>query len=128
MAAKKKILIVEDETMTAMSLRTKLKHSGYEILGLVSTGEQAIESVEQEKPDLVIMDIVLAGRLDGIEAVKEIQSRYDIPVVFITGFYDEEVLKDAEDVKSSTLLLKPFGPDDIETAIGQILHQQKNHS
>ena len=125
---KKKVLIVEDESITAMSLRTKLKSSGYEVCELLSTGEQAVKNVEEEKPDLVIMDVILAGKMDGIEAVKEIQSRYDIPVIFVTGYYDEEMLKDAEKVDSSILLLKPFGPDDIETAIEKILHEHKSRS
>ena len=127
MERKTKILIAEDESIAAMSLRTKLKNMGYEVCELLSTGEQAVKSVEQEKPDLVIMDIILAGKIDGIEAIKEIQSRYDIPVIFVTGYYDEGILKDAEKVDSSTLLLKPFGPDDIEMAIDKILNENKSH-
>ena len=126
MERKTKIMIVEDETITAMSLRTRLKSLGYEVCGLLSTGEQAIKHMEKERPDLVIMDIILAGKIDGIEAVKEIQLRHNIPVIFITGLYDEEMLKDAKNVKSSMLLRKPFGPDDIENAIDQIINEHKS--
>ena len=122
-----RIMIVEDESIIGMSLQTKLKNLGYEVCELVATGEQAIKEVEQQKPDLVIMDIILAGKMDGIEAVKEIQSRYDIPVIFVTGYYDEGMLKAAEKVQSSTLLLKPFGPDDIEMAIDKTLNEHKSY-
>ncbi|MEE8399596.1 MAG: response regulator, partial [Desulfobacterales bacterium] len=123
---KKRILIVEDESIIAMSLQTILEMSGYDVCKPLSTGEQALEKVEEERPDLVIMDIVLAGRTNGVEAAKQIRSRYDIPVIFITGFDDEDLLKDAEQVKSSLLLLKPFGPDDIEVAIDSILNGHKS--
>ena len=82
--------------------------------------------MEKERPDLVIMDIILAGKIDGIEAVKEIQLRHNIPVIFITGLYHEEMLKDAKKIEYSTLLLKPFGPDDIENAIDQIINEHKS--
>lgn len=126
MQEKRRILIVEDESIIAMSLRAILKLSGYDVCEVVSTGEQAVKNVEEEKPDLVIMDIVLAGKKNGVDAAKEIRSRYDIPIIFITGFYDEDMLKDAEHVKSSLLFLKPFQPDDLETAIDEILNKNRS--
>ena len=88
MRRKIKILIAEDEAISALSMQSALIRSGYNVCELVSTGEEAVEREKREKPDLVIMDVILNGRINGIEAAMQIRSRSDIPIVFITG-YDE---------------------------------------
>ncbi|NJL44827.1 MAG: response regulator [Leptolyngbyaceae cyanobacterium SM2_3_12] len=77
-----KILIVEDELLIAQSLSQKLKKLGYDILGVSPSGDLAINLVAQQKPHLILMDIVIQGRLDGIQAAKEIFKTYNIPVIF----------------------------------------------
>ncbi len=79
---KTKILIVEDDGIVAMDIESRLKKLGYEVCGKKSSGEKAIEAVEECRPDLVLMDIVLNGKMDGIETTIIMQSRFGIPVVF----------------------------------------------
>ncbi|MBW1723014.1 MAG: response regulator [Deltaproteobacteria bacterium] len=121
--AKAKIMIVEDEAITAVSIRRVLMIQGYEVCELAATGEQAIERVEKERPDLVLMDILLAGSMDGIEAAREIQRRLDIPVVFLTGYHDEDLLEKTRHLKSVSFLLKPFNPQDVQWEIDQALQK-----
>ena len=127
MERKKKILIVEDEAINALSLSSKLKSLGYDVCELAATGEQAIKDVEKERPDLILMDIILSGEMDGIEAAREIRVRYDIPIIFLTGYYDEGILDETKGVASSAILLKPFGPNAIETAIDRAFQKDKSH-
>ena len=117
MAPKKKILIVEDETIFATSMQRVLVKSGYEVSEPVSTGEEAVERAKEEAPDLVIMDVMLEGEIDGIEAAMDIRSLYNIPIVFISGYQDEKLLKRAKSVGSSIYLIKPITPNDLELAI-----------
>lgn len=121
---KAKILIVEDEGITATSLSTTLRRLGYQVCELISTGEEAVKSVEQENPDLVIMDILLAGKMDGIEAAKKIRSRHDMPILFLTGYSDAEILEKTGEVEYSTFVTKPTNPDEIAVAIDQALHNK----
>src|SRR4051812_1272805 len=89
-----RILITEDERLVAKDLETRLKNLGYDVVGSATTGEAAIQLAEQLRPDLVMMDIVLAGRTTGTEAAREIRTRWNIPSVFLTAFSDAVVLED----------------------------------
>ena len=115
-----KILIAEDEAIFALSMKSVLTRLGYGICGLVSTAEEAVAKVKQEKPDLVILDVTLNGRFNGIEAAKEIRSRSDIPIIFITGYEEEKLIERIESVPSSVFLIKPITPKDLESAISQV--------
>lgn len=121
MQEKKKILIVEDESIIAMSLRTILELSGYDVCALASTGEQAVENVEEEKPDLVIMDIGLSDGIDGIEAGRQIKERFSIPVVFVTGYAEDGLKKRAGVTKPYEYLVKPIQRTDLERSIERML-------
>ena len=121
MGRKKKILIVEDEAIFAMSMQRVLIRSGYEVSEPVSTGEEAVKRAKEEKPDLVIMDVMLQGQIDGIEAAMNIRSMHDMPIVFISGYQETELLERAKSVGSSTYLIKPIKPRDLELAINQSL-------
>lgn len=121
MGRQKKILIVEDETIFATSMQRVLIKSGYDVLEPVSTGEEAVKIAKEEKPDLVIMDVMLEGEIDGIEAATDIRSLHDIPIVFISGYQDKILLDRAKAVGSSIYLVKPIKPLDLESAIKQVL-------
>jgi CheY-like chemotaxis protein len=105
-------------------MQRTLTRSGYDICGWVSTGEEAVVKVKQEKPDLVIMDLILNGSVNGIEAAMEIRSRSDIPIVFITGYEEEKLIERIKSLKSSTYLIKPFTPKALESAITQALQNE----
>jgi CheY-like chemotaxis protein len=117
MAEKIKILLVEDEFFIAQLLQMNLELSGYEVCAPVSTGEEAIESVAQERPDVVLMDIRLAGALNGIEAAQKIDARYAVPIIFMTGYSDEETVKQAQELRPLAILTKPVGPPEIMAVI-----------
>ncbi len=122
---KAKIMIVEDEAITAMSIKADLSRIGYEICKLAASGEEAIKNAEQERPDVVLMDIILNGQMSGIEAAGEIRSRYDIPIIFMTGCEDESTKKLAEDIGPVEYFLKPVETEDIRLAIEKALQNHK---
>ena len=117
----KKILIVEDEILSVISLRIVLKRLGYNICAEVSSGEDAILCVEQKRPDLVIMDINLAGKMDGIKTAEHIRSKYDTPILFWTGYADRKLLEKACNIENSICIVKPVNPDQIGHAVKKIL-------
>ena len=116
-----KILIVEDEAINAFSMQRALTMSGYKVCELISTGEEAVAAAKQEKPDLVIMDVILNGSVNGIEAARQIRSRSDIPIVFITGYEERKLIQQIKSIPSSTYLIKPITPKVLNSAITEAL-------
>ncbi|MCP4660515.1 MAG: PAS domain S-box protein [bacterium] len=111
------ILIVEDEPMVAELLEERLKMLGYDVAASVRTGEEAVEKVGELAPDLVLMDVVLAGEMDGVEAAAAIHERHDLPVVFVTGYADDETLRRAQLTEPLGYLLKPFENRELHAAL-----------
>src|SRR5512138_901940 len=105
--AKKRILIVEDEAVVAMHIQNSLVNLGYEVSGCVKTGESAIRTATEQRPDLILMDIVLSGPMDGIEAAKVIRDNLSIPVVYMTGNADVPTITRARDTEPHGYILKP---------------------
>lgn len=103
----KKILIAEDEVIIAKEYKMMLEKGGYDPLTPVSHGASAVGSTELLKPDLILMDIKLKGRINGIEAAEKIREEHDIPIVFITGYMDSEEEKRAGKIPNSVYLKKP---------------------
>ena len=81
-----KILVVEDEELVALNLANRLNAKGYQVMETVPSGEQAIELAEKKLPDLILMDVSLAGKLDGIETSRRIFNRFHIPIIYLTAF------------------------------------------
>jgi CheY-like chemotaxis protein len=107
MNEKKKILIVEDEVILSTWLRFQLEDEGYEVCGNFTTGEEAVEFVQNTIPDLILMDIHLVGEIDGIEAAKIITGKSNIPIIFMTGYEIPEVAKRTLKIKPVAYLSKP---------------------
>ena len=122
-AAHVKILIVEDEVIIAMDLRQRLERFGYQVVGIAATGEQALQICERAPPDLVMMDIVLRGGLDGIETAVRINSRHDVPIVYLTAFGDEKTLMRARDTAPYGYLVKPYRPEEVRACIEVALYK-----
>ena len=99
------------------------KKNGYEVVPHVSTGEAAIQSVKCNQPDIVLMDIRLAGKMDGIEAASAIKSESDIPIIFITGYDDQSVRLRAIQVQPLDYLCKPFTMNELTTIIDAYFQQ-----
>src|SRR3989441_689411 len=111
------ILVVEDEGITAMDLEARLKRLGYSVPAVVSSGEEAILRAEETHPDLVLMDIVLRGQTDGVQAAKELQSRLGIPVVYLTAYFDDRTLERAKATEPFGYIIKPFQDINLRTSI-----------
>lgn len=121
-----KILIIEDEPITARRICDTLQTQGYEILGPVDTGEQAIQLVAQTRPDLVLIDIRLAGQFDGIQAAREIRSHDNIPIILLAAPADQDALGCAQDAGPLGFILKPFEEPDLLPAINTALSWQRS--
>lgn len=122
---KKRILIVEDEVIVAMTLEDVLQKLGYQVAGAVTNGPDAIQMVGEEMPDLVLMDIRLDGPMDGIEAATRISSLYSIPVVYLTAHSDQATLSRAIQTQPYGYLLKPFRERDLYTTIEMAFHKHR---
>lgn len=120
-----RILIVEDESILAMLIKGKLQGLGYEIADWVDTGEDAIKSAKSHIPDLILMDIVLKGKMDGIDASKQIRNFLDIPIIYLTAYSDDEVLKRARITEPYGYLTKPFREDELNANIQMALYKHK---
>jgi CheY-like chemotaxis protein/DNA-binding PadR family transcriptional regulator len=103
-----KILVVEDEAIILLQLEEILYAIGYTVAGLAASGEDAVEKARRLKPDLVLMDIVMPGRMNGIDAAKIITEELDIPVVFVTSYDDDTIIEKAKSVKPYGYIVKPF--------------------
>ena len=114
---KVKTLIVEDEILVARDLQMNLEQMGYSATSMVPSGEQAIQEIENEVPDLVLMDIVLQEGMDGIETAEIIHSRFDIPVIFLTAHEDEAIFERAKKTEPFGYIIKPFHGESLRKAI-----------
>ena len=122
---KTKILIVEDEAIVAKDISVCLEKIGYEVIASFSKGEKALNFLENNKPDLVLMDIMLAGNISGIEASAKIKKDYDIPVVFLTAYADEKTISKAKITEPYGYIIKPFKEIDLRTSIEMALYKFK---
>ena len=119
------ILIVEDENIIARDIQNKLKRLGYTVSSVVSSGEEAIKKVHEAPPNLVLMDIMLNGDIDGIETAEKIRSLVDIPVVFLTAYADERTLQRAKITEPFGYILKPFSVKDLHSTIEMALYKHQ---
>ncbi len=118
-----KIFVVDDDNMVALSIKFSLHVLGYGVSGSASTGTEAIRLAGETEPDLVLMDIELAGDMDGITAASEIQRRFDVPVVYLTGQVKDEVIQRAKMSDSFGYLVKPFKEIELQIAIEMALYK-----
>lgn len=120
------ILIVEDELLIAHNLARILKRLGYRVVEIVSSGERAIQVAAEKKPDLILMDIVIKGQMNGIEAAQEIQNRYGIPIVYVTAYADDATVQRAKLTSAYGFIVKPFRREQLHGAIQVALgHHQR---
>ena len=122
---KKRILIVENETVIADDIEISLLNFGYEVCDKVLSGEEAIQKTTCLKPDLVLMDLVLEGEMNGIEAAKYIIRKFDIPIIFITAFSDDNTLIKVKEAEPYGYIIKPFNERKLYTTIEIALDKHK---
>lgn len=112
-----KILIVEDERIVAKDIERSLKSLGYIVVAAVATGQEAIQATLELQPDLVLMDIMLHGSMDGIDAAEQIRTHSQVPVIFLTAYADENTLQRAKITEPFGYIVKPFDERDLHTSI-----------
>lgn len=123
--AREQILVAEDEFIVARDIQNCLKDMGYAVPDVTSTGEQAIQMAAMAHPDLVLMDINLAGDMDGIAAAQEIRRRFEIPVVYLTSYADEDTLGRAKTTEPFGYILKPYDDAELRAVVEIAIYKHK---
>jgi len=118
-----RLLIVEDEGIVALNIQTRLEGLGYNVVASVSSGEEAIQVAGETRPDLILMDIKLDGKVDGIEAAAEIRRLFQLPVVYLTAYTNDDTLNRAKLTEPYGYILKPFEARDLCTTIEVALYK-----
>jgi two-component system, response regulator PdtaR len=119
-----RILIVEDEVIIAMRFEVFFIRRGYKVIKTVATGEEAVKIATEEKPDVVLMDINLRGLMSGIEAATKIYENLNIPIIFMTGYSDENLREEASKVNPLGYFMKPINMYEVISAINKLEDQE----
>ena len=120
---KKRILIVEDESIIAEDLKRQIINFGYEVIGMVTSGEAALKITKEKKPDLIFMDIVIEGEINGIQAASRIHKKYRIPIIFLTAWSDDETLNEARESDPYGYLIKPVNERELLATIKMVFNK-----
>ncbi len=123
--SKTKVFIVEDEALIAMEVQDRLGALGYLVCGLASRGEQALEAITARTPDVVLMDVRLAGTLTGIETAERLRDRLDVPVIFLSAYSDSELLRRAGEALPFGYLVKPFEERELHATIQMAIYKHR---
>jgi CheY-like chemotaxis protein len=126
--SRKRIFIVEDEGIVAADLADRLDQLGYDAAGQAASGEMAIKKIGATLPDLILMDIILQGNMDGVEVAEEIQKLYKIPVVYLTSHADEATMQRARITGPFGYVLKPFEERELHMAIEIALYRRETEA
>lgn len=121
----KKVLIVEDEGVVALSLQATLTKMGYSVVGIAVTGSEALALAAQHAPDVVLMDIHIKGEMDGIETTEKLNETSDVPVIFLTAYADDETVARAIRTKSHSYLVKPYNPRELYSNIEFAIYKRR---
>ncbi|MBT3259884.1 MAG: GAF domain-containing protein, partial [Deltaproteobacteria bacterium] len=122
---KARIFIVEDEAIVAKDIEISLKNLGFAVSGTAFSGEKAIINIGENRPDLVLMDIMLKGEMNGIDAASQIKARFNIPVIYLTAHADEEMLQSAKLTEPFGYIIKPFEERELGSTIDIALYRHK---
>jgi len=120
---KKRILIVEDEVIIAHDIMKTVEDYGYEVVAMVASGDEAIKLARDDSPDLILMDIVIEGEMNGIEAALRINENSPIPVIYLTAFSDVKTLRKASESNPYGYILKPFEERELLSIIDRTLYK-----
>ncbi len=128
MVKKTKIMVVEDDIIIRMDLVNRLQELGYTVASMASSGEEATEKARDTRPNLVLMDIKLKGKMDGVEAAEQIRTHFDIPVIYLTAYADDKTLQRAKITEPFGYIIKPFQGDELRSAIEMALYKHQIES
>ncbi|HVO75892.1 MAG TPA: response regulator [Ignavibacteriaceae bacterium] len=125
MDSKARIMVVEDESVVGFDLKRILSSLHYDVVGIIRSGEEAFVKAFEKKPDLILMDIMLDGKMNGIEAAEEIKKDLDVPIIFLTAYADNNTLQSAKLTEPYGYVLKPFEDKSLQSAIEIALYKHK---
>jgi CheY-like chemotaxis protein len=120
-----RVLLVEDEAIIAMDFEQHLIECGYDVVGIADTGMTAVQMARNEAPDIILMDIMLQGKVDGISAAHMINAELDIPIVYVTSHSNQATLKRARETKHQGYILKPISREDLQNVIQRVLKKRR---
>jgi len=123
-----KIIVVEDDRIISIEIKDMLENFGYNVISVVSYGEDAVTEALEKKPDLMLMDIRLAGKMDGIEAAEQINLKLSIPIIYLTSYSDQVTLKRAKKTNPMDYVLKPFVNLELHGCIENALKKHKKRT
>ena len=122
------IMIVEDERIVAMDIKSSLENLGYSVSAIAASGETALERVAETQPDLVLMDIQLKGEMDGVKAAEQIRDNFNIPVIYLTANADNQTLQRAKITEPYGYILKPFEEKELNISIEMAMYKHQSES
>jgi len=117
-------MIVEDEAVIALRLQQRLKSMGFDVAGVAYSGEEAVESARDLRPDLILTNIMIPGKLDGIQVAEIVKSALDIPVIFLTAYSEDKIIERAKQAESYGYIVKPFQNRELKSAIEFALYKK----
>lgn len=119
------VLIVEDEAITAIDIKKKLEYWGYQITGIAHSGKEALKLTRELHPDIILMDIVLRGDMDGIETSKQIKNQFDIPIIYLTAHSEDKVMEKAKYTEPYGYLIKPLDDQELRFALESAIYKHQ---
>lgn len=119
------VLVVEDELIVSKDIQATLKKLGYAVVGSAATGEKALDIIKNEHPDVILMDIMLKGDMNGIDVATIVKSEYKIPVIFLTAYADENILSKAKLAEPYGYIIKPFKEADLQSSIEMAFYKHQ---
>ena len=120
-----KIMVVEDEAVISLRLKKQLTMMGYEVIDMAHTGEEAIEKARSQQPDLILLDIMIPGKMDGIEVAEILKEELDIPAIFLTAYSDKKIIERAKKAEPYGYIVKPFQDRELKAAIEVALYKKE---
>ena len=121
----KKIMIVEDEAVIALRLEERLAEMGYKVIGMSYTGEDCVKKARSLLPDLILMDVMISGDLDGIDSAKIVKDELDIPVIFMTAYTEDQIIERAKEVEPYGYIIKPIRDRELKATIEIALYKKE---
>jgi CheY-like chemotaxis protein len=118
-----KIMVVEDEGIIAQNLKNILTNLGYTVPAIATTGPEAIRMAEITFPDLILMDVMLKGDMNGVEAAEEILKHSDVPIIYVTAYSNNEILEKAKVTRPYGYIVKPFKSEELRVNIEMAIHK-----
>jgi PAS domain S-box-containing protein len=120
-----KIMVVEDEAVIAIRLQERLTAMGYHVAGISYSGEEAMKQARRLRPDLILMDIMIPGKMDGVVVAKWVKAELDIPVIFLTAFSEDKIIERAKQAKPYGYIVKPFQDRELKASVEVALYKKE---